>query len=249
MRLVIATALLFAATQGVAAGQPIQPQALASGEVLLEIDAVGKVRVPADRITLSVLYEGQGSSLGEARRAAEQTKLRLIEAAKAVGVLPEDIKPDPPTTRIGFVGNEAIDPSESGWTVYAPKNAPKSFGDQLEVLLRDVAQLEKVRRALEGAGATNVRGPNFVLVDDTRARRLAKADALRRAREEAEAYANASNMRVARVIRISERATSDTVRMSAIQDFMQLLGASPSGQDSAVEVRAVVGVDFALAPK
>jgi uncharacterized protein len=102
-----------------------------------------------------------------------------------------------------------------------------------------------------------VDGARYTLSDPVAARRAARADAIARARAQADDYAAGLNMRVARLVRISERSGPS---------FMEMMMGGISGGDAGmaalqremvenpdsaegVNTIAFLGVDFALAPR
>ena len=104
--------------------------------------------------------------------------------------------------------------------------------------------------------ALNERGifmavPVYALTDDAGPRRQARARALEKARADAEAYAAPLNMRIVRVVRVSERLGLDLFGLFASE--MQLLGQmfTPAMMRGGPEVYTIVtvGVDYALAPR
>jgi uncharacterized protein YggE len=238
----VAAALFLLAPAALA--QPAASPTLAPGEVLLEIDAIGTARSRADLIRLYATAASHGKTAAEARNLNATLVERLKSAVRSSGAGEAEVQRPGSSPRTGFVGNEAV-----GWSVYAPGMQPadKTHSAVLEIRLRDPARLDDLRALLEDAGAEQVVGPVFGLRDDAPARRLAREDAVRQARSEAEDYARSLGLRISRLLRVSERpgAYADPADMEAMMGAM--LGWSDSSPGE-VETKVRIAVDFALAP-
>lgn len=218
--------------------------ALAPGEVLVEIDAVGTATAPAQRARLFVSLSGRGSTAQEARRNVEAEVARVTAAAHGAGVAAEDIRPVRGVTRMGFIGNaipEEYEMPTPGQALESERRATRI----LDLLVRNPSTAERVRDAIEEHGA--VSGPEYEAADPDRARRAARADALRRAVADAESLASAANMRVARVLRISERMEAAALSTTMMRRMMG--EAPPRAPAMQVEAQVHLSVDFAFAPR
>lgn len=243
MRLAGLTAALALLSPGLAAAQTAAPAPLASGEVLLEIDSTGTARTRPDLIRLYAQATSHGETAAKARSLNAALLERLESAARSNGVAEGDVRRSTgPLSRMGFVGNEA-----PGWTVFAPggQSAGKTESAMVEVRLRDPARVGPLRSALEAAGAEQVVGPVYALEDDGAARRSAREDAVRKARSEAEDYARALGLRVARILKVSDRNGGDPEDMEAIMALAYGLSGSVREE---IETKVRIAVDFALAP-
>jgi uncharacterized protein YggE len=217
---------------------------LAPGEVLLEVDAAGTVHSRPDAIRLFVVAKSTGETAGKARAANAALVERISAAARSAGVDAADIRPGSgPWWRVGFIS----DPSEAALPAFA-RPSGRTETAMLDIRLRDAAKAEAVRTAVEQAGADAVQGPVYALENDSTARRAAKEDAVRRARVDAEEYAGALGMQVARILRVSERTgpAADPAEVEAMFATMNNLGNASAGE---IETRVRIAVDFALAPR
>jgi uncharacterized protein YggE len=252
MRLVIAAALALAGTcTSAGAAQPVAEVELQPGESLLEVDAVGQARTAADLVTVHIPVEGKGATTGEARRVSEAAAERLVAAAKSAGIRASDVERTSGPSALGFVGNEAFDEGAAGWSVLASQmsRGEKTVVSGVKLRLRDPSRFVAVRAALEKAGAENVPGPVYSLTDDSEARRLARADAIKAARVEAEQYATAVGMRLGRLLRVSERSPGDAARLATEQQLLRLMTGASGEREGQITTKVVVGVDYALVPR
>jgi uncharacterized protein YggE len=125
---------------------------------------------------------------------------QLIAALRSAGVAPGDTQTSMVSLNPNQIWNQSTGPQITGYTA----------SNNLTILLRDPKQASAIIAAAFGGGANTVNGPNFTLSADSEAIAAARLDAVKRAREQAEAYAAAFGMKVARVIRISERGQQST---------------------------------------
>lgn len=97
-------------------------------------------------------------------------------------------------------------------------------------------------------GADYDRPIQYRLLDDSRQRSLARAQAIARARAMAEDHAAVLGMRVGRIIRISERSGIPAQAFDAYRTMLSALGGS-GVDDRRIRVSVEAAVDFALVPR
>jgi uncharacterized protein YggE len=246
VRLVIAAAALAFAVAA-AAGVAQQPVAapLASGEILLEVRAVGSDVRPPDRILMSLNYFASGATPAEARAAAVALCERLRAIAR--GFAAEQVRIDSNGALAGVLSDEPAIISGTG--AERTENArvgPYVGNGIMQLRLADSRRFSALRAALEQAGAINVTGPVNALSDDTEARRAARLNAMVRARADAEQFAQSQNLRVARLVRVSDASSIQDEAMRLMMNQMGGRGAASAGQ---VETSVTLEVGFVLAPR
>ena len=246
-----------AVAQGQAAPGPVA--ALAPGEVLLEVNGFGTVITSADAATIRTFVTGEGDDEAGARAAAEATLRRTIAGIRAAGAAAGDIHASP-------VGSDTLAMVDVPEAMNAEMNAAVASLEPLgparisaratiEIQVRDIARLDAIRQAAETSGSGyRTTGVTYALNDTAAPRRTARAQALAQARAEAEAYAATLNMRVARIVRVTERVGLDAMTMLTMGGegpMRQLFGGALDGGrgSSQIPTIAIVGVDFALAPR
>lgn len=243
MRLVIAGLALALGAAG-AFAQPVTTSPLGPREVLLETSAEGTVRTPADRVSLMVTLQASAATTSAARTALARSEGRVVAAARSAGVAPDDISEFHARGPFGFVGNEAM-----ARAVGRQTEGEKTVRKTLEIRVRDRAQVEPLRAALEAAGAGDIADPIYSLADDSAARQAARDQGLAHARAEAEAYARSLNMRVGRIVRLSDRPSAETASVDMMQSMVQRMMGREGGADPVVETSVRIAVDFALVPQ
>ncbi len=253
MRLV---ALRLALALGAALPAPAVAQvgvpSLAPGEVLVQTSTLGHIVSAPDRATLSALVSVQGANNEVARQAARAKLARINAALAAAGIAPADI--DSGSVSIGFNYAElsselVLAAAAGGWSGNNPGGGPTAMAT-LRITIRDLGRLAAVRELLE-ANDLMVAAPVYSLADDSAARSAARAQAMQKARAEAETYAASLNMRVGRIMRITERIGLEGLNLLVTDSaaFGRLFTRMWRPSSREVETMIAVGVDFALAPR
>lgn len=223
---------------------------LKPGETLLEVQAVGQVSVAPDVAYLNIGVVSTGLTAKEATDANAAQMTRVIAAIRAAGIEPRHIRSQQINVQPRF--------ARAGQNDYLGQAQISGYVSNNSVAVT-VAKLDLASAVVTGAfgaGANSVTGPNLGLIDDGRAVAAARKDALESARAEAETYAAGLNMRVARVLRVSERGrSSDSGADNGVRYRVESLASrsmgGPETPISAGEVRqrVTLWIDYALAPQ
>ncbi|MEO6635092.1 MAG: SIMPL domain-containing protein [Allosphingosinicella sp.] len=196
----LAAALTLALLPSAAAAQSV-PIALNPGEVLLQVEAEGVNRSRPDVMTITAGVVTTARTARDALGANSALASRLIDVVRSKGIEPRDVR----------TAELSVQPQleELNEDAENKGRTPRVLGyvarNTLELRLRDLAKAPDVVDALFGAGANSVAGPEFSLAEPAPAERMARRAAVEAARLEADTYAEALGMRVARVLRVSER--------------------------------------------
>ena len=245
MRLVGGFAAALLGATAPAAAQPVP--ALAPGEALISVEAEGRALARPDVMTISAGTVTAGATAAEAVAANAALAQRLVQAVRQSGIEARDVRTA--NFRVEPRFDERSGPDGMGPGGRPPRIVGYVVQNMVEIRLRDLAGAENLVSRLFEAGANSVRGPVFSLSDDRSARRAAERNAVEEARAEADNYAAAVGRRVGRLLRISDRRSwTDTDRDGAIMVTGSRIPRTPI-EPGEVETRAVVHVDFALAPQ
>ncbi|SEM80958.1 Uncharacterized conserved protein YggE, contains kinase-interacting SIMPL domain [Sphingomonas gellani] len=231
--------------------QSASPVVLAPGEVLAQSAGTGLVRSRPEIALFRLTVTGRADDAGAARAACEaalhdlRTKLRSVGVPDAaVTVLPAQ------TAQIGFIGNEAYsDDDAPNPAAAAPLMAMDkqrkvvTVGVQIE--LTDMSRLASVRQLLMGRDDVVAQPPTLSLRDDTAARRSAIAQAIAKAKAEADAYSVPLGLRVSRIIRVFDPAA--TSEQPQVWSQMTAIMNGSNGNEVITDAR--VGMDVVLAPR
>lgn len=252
MRLVGA-ALLACAAVPAAAQVAVQP--LAPGEVLLEVTAEGRARVRPDRVALTGGVTTTGATAREALDANAAAMTRVVAAIRAAGAQAREVQ----TQQI------SVQPRFEQTRDYGER--PRIIGyvaqNSVAVATGRIALAPRLIEAMFNAGATNVYGPTFAAENDRAVLQAARNDAAQAARAQADAYAASFGMRVARIVRVSERGRNvqpaDILISATRISSVGLDGAPPPPpppaaaevpvQPGELDQRVTLFVDYALAPR
>jgi uncharacterized protein YggE len=236
--------VLSAAAAGIspaAAQVQVPSAALQPGEALLEVQSVGEVSGVPDRASFAVAVDTQGSSPAAAMEANTASGARLAAAARSAGVEATALR----TSDLSVQPRYRQDRNGNTTDEVSGYRATSRF------LLQKmpVAVAERAVAALIDAGATELQGPDFAFADEAPLMRASRADAIRKAQQQAEDYAAALNMRVARVLRVSERASSGGEGQEIVVTGARRAKALPVLAPGEQAITTRVWIDFALAPR
>jgi len=164
------------------------------GNTILTVHASATTRAAPDLaiVTLGVMARGDTA---RAAQAAQSTRMSAVmEAARAAGVEERDVQ------TVGF----SLEPQYA----YPRNAAPRVTGyvsrNIVAVRVTDLSKVSGLIDATVAEGANELQGIQFTFQDEEASRNAARAQALQAARARADAYAEAGEMRVARVLSITE---------------------------------------------
>ena len=240
----IAVAALAVAALAPAAAQDVAIS-LAPGEVLLKVEAEGEHLARPDVMSVMAGVVSTGRTAKEALSANAVRANRLLAAVRANGIEPRDVQ----TSRLAVMpqfdrtrdGGEGEDEGVRRIIGYLARN-------RVDLRLRDLSKAPDVINALFEAGANEVSGPHFALSDPAPELRAARRHAVAQARVEADTYADALGMRVARVLRVSERGSFGREEENYITVTGSRIPATPL-EPGEVSTRVRVWIDYAMVPR
>lgn len=207
---------------------------LSNGEVLLQVSATGEAEAAPDEAVLTLGVSTSGASATAASAENSLVTAQLTDALLALGITAENIQ-----TR--SVSLNRID--------YGPDRGRYQAANMVEVRISDISKAGPAIAAATEAGGNVVSGPDLRLADPSATDNLAYAAAYRAARLRADAYAEAADLRVRRVLAIRDGATSVSpiYNMRQGREATVQAVAPPPVVMQGVNTREVqVHVDFAL---
>ncbi len=196
-RLILALSIA-AAVPAAAAAQPVVPSApwQAVDLPLLTLSAQGEVRARPDMATVGTGVETRAQTARDAMAQNAAQMERLVAALLKAGIERKHIQ----TSSINL--SPQYDYSNSG---QPPRFIGYQASNQLSVVAHDLARLGSLIDAMVAAGATNINGPSFGVVDDGALLRQAREKALDEAKARAQFYAARAGYRTVRLVSISEQ--------------------------------------------
>ncbi|HEY0012197.1 MAG TPA: SIMPL domain-containing protein [Allosphingosinicella sp.] len=210
---------------------------LAPGEVLVEVYGIGFVDTPSTRAVVKPTAQGAGPTAGDARRRLDAAIARILAAARAAGAAPSD------------VAVRLLDRSNI-FDVEAPPGSPThELVAEVVVRLTNLAAAQPLQDAVvtrDSVYAAPYESPRYELADEAAALGEARRRAIAGARADADAYAAALGMRVARTLRVNERYGPD---MMALIFRRRPPSAGTHGGIPQTRSFAVLSVDYVLVPR
>lgn len=224
---------------------PYDPRGVDSDETLLSVSATGDAESRPDEAFFQVGVENFGRTGKAASEANAGDISELVEALKAAGVPEKDIQ-----TRT--VGIQRI--------TWGDRKGQYQANNVVAVTVRDIERAGDAVTAASEAGANVMSGPDLRMSDPEAAANTAYGNAFKAAKSRAQAYADAADMEIARVLTIRDGGGAQgnrylpgappppiAIRTSNVApESADAAGVIQPGQTrSSVSVQ----VDFALRPK
>ena len=220
------------------------PRGVDHDETLLSVSATGESEVRPDEAFFQVGVENFGPTGKATSDANAKDIAKVVAALKKAGVPEKDIQ-----TRT--VGIQRIQ--------YGDRKGQYQANNIVAVTVRQIDKAGDAVTAATEAGANVFSGPDLRISDSETAANTAYGEAFKAAKARAQAYADAADMKIARVLTIRDGAQGDryipgapppppvapVVRTQAMPEE-QAGGVIQPGQTTS---RVSVQVDFALVPK
>ncbi|MEE4155187.1 MAG: SIMPL domain-containing protein [Erythrobacter sp.] len=195
IRQMLTTAALTAAALAIPAAASAQQVEIEATGPVIELSVYESITAEPDLVTIGAGVTTEAMTAVEAMRLNADQMNRVIERILALGVAEKDVQ----TTGVNL--NPRYD--------YDRDNQRQIFrgyqvSNRVSVKLREVDETGEVLDALVAAGATDLSGPDFSIEDDEAAKDAARASAIRRAQERAEAYARLNGYSGVRILSVGE---------------------------------------------
>jgi uncharacterized protein YggE len=164
----------------------------------LNLAAYGETRVSPDMATISLGVMTEGDTAQGAMQANAQRMNAVLAALKRGGIAERDIQTSSLNLSPRYQYVENLPPKLIGYQA----------SNQVTVTVHDLKKLGQAVDATVNAGANQVQGISFGLDDPTAAENAAREQAVKALAAKAELYARATGHRVARLVTLSEGASS-----------------------------------------
>ena len=214
MKLFVTALALATLAAAPAAAQVAQPAvAVAPGDTLLTVNAEGRAFHAPELAVFSAGVTTQGKTAAAALGENSRAMTEVIAALKRAGIAERDIQ----TSNLSInplysdPNRDAMLAARTTGQPYVPPAepaVPRIIGYQatnnVSVRQRDLKNFGKVIDTLAAAGANQINGPMFQMDNAEPALNEARLDAVRAARERGELYANATGLKIVRILSITE---------------------------------------------
>ena len=213
MRRFVAFALLSLASSAAAAqsAASVSIAPLGPNSALLSLTAEGASRRTPDIALFNAGVVTQAVTATEALADNSRRMDRVIAALKRAGIAERDIQTSAISLQPRYSDPERdaqVLARTTGRPYVPPTEAAKIIGyearNTVQVRVRKLGEMGKIIDTLIGEGANQVDGPNFTLDEPREALDEARREAVTIGRQRAELYAQATGMRVSRLLSVSE---------------------------------------------
>jgi len=188
-------ALVLSAAAAPAAFAQVAPAA-ASAPTTLTLSATGAETAAPDMATISFAVVTQSATASEAMKANAAQMNAVMAALKKAGIDSRDIQ----TSSLN------LNPQYDYQSGRAPKLTGYQAQNQINVRVGDTARTGPVVDAVIAAGVNQISNIDFGLKDDSAVRDQARKDAVAMLMQRARLYADATGMRVKRLMSLKEGA-------------------------------------------
>ncbi len=194
LAVIIAVGILTIAAVLPAAAQEIPVPVPAAPNHAITVTGLGSASGSPDTAHVSVGAELSGNNVTEAFAEANTTVQAIINALLELGIERQDIR----TNNLSIY-------VEGPYEISAP-GQPRTYrvSNTVEIIVRDVNQVEAVVNAAIEAGATSIYGLSFTVNDPSELEATAREDAVADARARAEQLASLVGAQLGDVITITE---------------------------------------------
>lgn len=203
--------------------------------------AIGETTVVPDRALLSVAVESQGQTAAAAGAENARLQTRVIEAAKAAGIAPAQIR------TVGY----NVFPEYAQATGKGPRVTGYRAHNTVQVEIRNLESVGKVIDAVLAAGATNLGGLSLYASNTDAARRDALQQAVAKARAEAEAVAKAAGGSLGALLELTTQpfGNPQPIYRQLAADRVAMAAAAPTPVEAGeMTIQAMVQVRWQFVP-
>lgn len=148
----------------------------------------------------------------------------IFEALKVAGIADKDMQTSGITLNPQYVYEQNKSPKITGYQA----------NNNLTIVIRDLKKIGTVLDTLVGKGANQINGPSFTIENPDELLNKARKQAVAKARERAELYAEAAGMKVKRIISMSESTSSGPMPPYPMMRKMEMMVASDAGAPTPV---------------
>jgi len=204
-----------------------------AAEKLITVTGEATVAVAPEAAVIRIGVTSQDKTAREASDANARQMTAVLAAIKGNGVAERDIQ----TSRLSL--QPQYDPNKAGPAHLTGFQAT----NQVTVRVRDIDKLPALLDRAIAAGANEMSGIEFIVLEQSKLLDRARDDAVADARRKAELYAKAAGAKLGRVVAITEEGSAPPPRpMQAMRS-----GAVPIAPGEQT-LKAIVTVSYELAP-
>ncbi len=167
----------------------------------LNLSAVGEVKAAPDQATITLGVKTTGKTAAQAMAANRERMSGVFAGLTAQGIQKKDIQ----TSNLSLAAQYAYENNQ------APRLTGYDANNDVTVIVHDVTRLGPAVDAVTAGGANQVNGIAFGLADPQPMMDEARRAAVKTLKARADLYAQASGLRVVRLVNLAEGATEAPV--------------------------------------
>lgn len=166
----------------------------------ISTSGAAEVRVAPSRVVITLGVESRFTALAAARSDNDKRASAVLALAREIGIAPKDVQTDYIFVEPVYKGNEYGNSVLSHYTVRKT----------VVVLLRDTTKFEQLLTGALDRGATHVLNVRFESDNLKQHRDKARSDAIKAARDKAQALAGELGAKLGRVVSIQDYGSNDS---------------------------------------
>lgn len=166
------------------------------------VNGDGRATLPPDVARVSFSVQNTAAAVADAQAATTKQANAALEAVKGQGVADKDVR-----TLSYNISPQYTYPkpcSRGMCPTYEPKIIGYQVSETVQVTVRDLTKVGELLGALGDLGVQNVSGPEFALDDATAGYSAARADAIYKAKEQAELLSRQLGVHLGKIVNFSE---------------------------------------------
>lgn len=211
----------------------------------IKVTGTAEIQVVPDTATFSFAVSKKNNSVSAAKKENDETIAKVTDLAKRFGIAAADVKTD--YIRVSEATKRVIIPNSDGdyENVFDGYRVSRS----LVIKLRDMSKFESFLTALIDAGVTDVNNVVFSSSEIRKYMNQARAQAVRAAREKAQAIVSEIGQSIGKAVLLEEEAVSDYRSVNANVTSNSFSTSVSNDSESAVgtiTVKAQIEAEFLL---
>jgi uncharacterized protein YggE len=212
-----ALAMAGAMTVGTAA-RPQDAGAAMFHATTLNLSAIGEVKAAPDQATITLGVRTSGKTAEQAMAANRERMSGTIAALTAAGIQKKDIQ----TSNLSLAAQYAYEPNQS------PRLTGYEADNEVSVVVHDVSRVGAAVDAVTAGGTNQIGGIAFGLTDPQPLMDEARRDAVKTLQARAALYAQASGLRVVRLVNLSEGSAEQPMERRPMPMMAMAKSAAPT---------------------
>jgi uncharacterized protein len=168
----------------------------------ITVTGMGQAFVAPDIARVSFTVQNDAGKVADAQAETTKQTNAAIEKIKAQGIAEKDIK------TLYYSVNPQYDYGRCGAGIICPASAPKIVGYQvsqsIQITVRNLDDVSPLLATLGTLEVQNISGPDFTLDDSTAGYDAARAEAIEKAKAQADKLSDELGVRLGRIVNFSE---------------------------------------------